>query len=197
MSFGIIRWIVVIPLFLLALLGLGSSFGYGIRLVQIKILPRVPEIVDLIDTALGSTMATDILLSMALSVLLHRGRSGIPRTDRMINTLILYTVNNGLLTSVCALLDVVVHATLPTTFAFLSFYFLLSKLYTNTFLATLNARRSLAGKGEYLQEYTTTFPLSVTDNSNRYAGNSVTVLNADSISTKSAENKVKTAESLV
>ncbi|EPQ58595.1 hypothetical protein GLOTRDRAFT_91955 [Gloeophyllum trabeum ATCC 11539] len=156
---------------------IASGFAYGIRLV----LTHVPEIVDLINMALGSTVATDVLLTVALSFLLNRARSGINRTDKMINTLILYAVNNGLLTS-------------------------------NTLLATLNARRSISGKGEFGQEYTTSLRLNhfrVVGNTNvieltpntsgnshtrvgtgeavkTYAGQSQTVLNPENHSIKSA-----------
>lgn len=217
MSKGIIRWAFVIPLVVLAFLGLASGFAYGIRLILIRVLTHVPEIVDLINMALGSTVATDVLLTVALSFLLNRARSGINRTDKMINTLILYAVNNGLLTSLCALLDVIVHSKLPATFAFLSFYFLLSKLYSNTLLATLNARRSISGKGEFGQEYTTSLRLNhfrVVGNTNvieltpntsgnshtrvgtgeavkTYAGQSQTVLNPENHSIKSARSFLK------
>ncbi|KAF9219032.1 hypothetical protein BS17DRAFT_469268 [Gyrodon lividus] len=148
MSGTSLRWVLTIPTLVLSAFSLATGYAYGAKLVEIKVLTRVPEIVSLINMALGSTVAVDVLITLFLSLTLYFNKTGITRSDSVINRLIVYTVNNGLLTSLCALLDVIVHSALPTTFAFLAFYFLLSKLYSNTFLSTLNARRSLRGRGE-------------------------------------------------
>jgi len=57
----------------------------------------------------------------------------------------LYSINTGVLTSLFALLCLLLFAALPvySKFAFIAIYFVLPKLLLNSFLATLNARQSL------------------------------------------------------
>lgn len=50
---------------------------------------------------------TDILITAALIALLHRSRTGFRRSDNMINRLILFTVNTGALTSILAIIIVI------------------------------------------------------------------------------------------
>ncbi|OSD00606.1 hypothetical protein PYCCODRAFT_1437195 [Trametes coccinea BRFM310] len=55
----------------------------------------------------GSTMAVtaDTLLTAVLIIVLHKSRTGIRRTDSMIDVMIMYAVNTGLLTGVFNLLS--------------------------------------------------------------------------------------------
>ncbi|KIM79500.1 hypothetical protein PILCRDRAFT_823410 [Piloderma croceum F 1598] len=148
MSRGIVRYATVTILFLISALSFATGFAYASRILEIKVVARVAEAMNLMNVALGSTVAGDILLTICMSFLLSRSRTGIERTDTLVNTLIKYTVRNGLITSACALLVVIMNAALPRTQAFLAFYSLLSKLYANTLLSTLNARNVLRSKSE-------------------------------------------------
>ncbi|PAV15923.1 hypothetical protein PNOK_0878100 [Pyrrhoderma noxium] len=84
---------------------------------------------------------TDILITATLIALLHRSRTGFRRSDNMINRLILFTVNTGALTSILAIIIVIMIQLYPTTLIYVAFYCCISRFYTNTLLATLNARR--------------------------------------------------------
>ncbi|KIM79495.1 hypothetical protein PILCRDRAFT_557932 [Piloderma croceum F 1598] len=147
MSRGIFRYASVTLLSLVSALAFVMGFAYASRLLQIKLIAHSQQISALMDTALGSTMAEDILLTIWLSYLLTRSRTGSQQTDTLINTLIKYTVRNGLVTSTCAFFDVILRAIFPTTLAFIPFYFVLAQLYIVTSLATLNARNSLRNQG--------------------------------------------------
>ncbi|OBZ77498.1 hypothetical protein A0H81_01971 [Grifola frondosa] len=70
-------------------------------------------------------------------------RTGFARTDSIVRILMMYSVNTGALTSLCALLCLVTYANMPNNFVFIAFYFVLPKLFLNSLLATLNARRKL------------------------------------------------------
>ncbi|GJE90790.1 hypothetical protein PsYK624_069340 [Phanerochaete sordida] len=56
----------------------------------------------------------------------------------------IYTVNTGLITSVFAVADVTTCAAMPNNFIFVAIYFLLNGLYSNSLLASLNARDYLS-----------------------------------------------------
>ncbi|OCH88049.1 hypothetical protein OBBRIDRAFT_889376 [Obba rivulosa] len=93
--------------------------------------------------SLSCSMAADFIITLSLVYYLHKGRSGFKRTDRLINVLIIYTVNTGLLTSLTAALTITFNQVIPTRFWDVVPYFLLSKFYVNSMLATLNARSKL------------------------------------------------------
>jgi len=92
--------------------------------------------------------ASDLSVACALSWLLFRSRTGFRRTDTLINSLMAYTVNTGLIVGIDAALGMITYIVMPSNFIFLSFYLLLSKLYLNSYLATLNARDDLRERVE-------------------------------------------------
>lgn len=97
----------------------------------------------LIYTAFGSSVFVDVLIAGSLCVLLHRSRSGFKSTDSLVNTLMLYSINTGLLTSIAAMACFVTFAIWPHTFIFIGIFFVLGKLYINSILAVLNTRKFL------------------------------------------------------
>ncbi|KAI0049363.1 hypothetical protein FA95DRAFT_1677629 [Auriscalpium vulgare] len=98
-----------------------------------------------IDFAAGA--GSDIYVAVALSYYLARSRTGFnTRTDSIVNILLLYTINTGLLTAADATLGMILYIAMPDNFIFIAFYFQLSKLYTNAYLATLNNRNTLREK---------------------------------------------------
>ncbi|KJA25048.1 hypothetical protein HYPSUDRAFT_434943 [Hypholoma sublateritium FD-334 SS-4] len=94
-------------------------------------------------TALGSSIVVDGLITVSLCMLLEGIRTGYRSMDSLVNTLMLYSINTGLLTSLCATACFVTFAIWPHQFVFMGFYFVLSKLYINSLLAVLNTREAL------------------------------------------------------
>jgi hypothetical protein len=103
--------------------------------------------------------AGDVLIAATLCVLLHRSRTGFQRSDTMINKLILFAVNTGVLTSLCAVASLISIVVAGNTFIYIAFYFCIGRLYSNSLLATLNARKFVRGGGEGI--HTTSGDLSV------------------------------------
>ncbi|TFY82911.1 hypothetical protein EWM64_g1106 [Hericium alpestre] len=100
--------------------------------------------------ALGA--ATDIFTAASLSYFLHKMRTGYQKSDTLINRLILYSVNTGFLTSAVSIAVLALYNTMPDNFIFMGAYFVLSKLYANSCVATLNTRRFVRGKGTDREE---------------------------------------------
>ncbi|KAH9848025.1 hypothetical protein C2E23DRAFT_889474 [Lenzites betulinus] len=94
----------------------------------------------------GSTMAVsaDVLLTIMLIILLHRSRTGIKRTDTMIDTLIIYSVNTGLLTGIFNMLSLIFAFTRPADLIYIGFAIPATKMYATTLLAALNSRQHVA-----------------------------------------------------
>ncbi|OCH93214.1 hypothetical protein OBBRIDRAFT_832854 [Obba rivulosa] len=85
----------------------------------------------------------DIVIAYAQIVVLQQCRTGFRRTDSVVKILMLYSINTALLTTICAICNLVTFAALPGTLLYEVFYFMLPKLLLNSCLATLNARRDL------------------------------------------------------
>ncbi|KAE9393103.1 hypothetical protein BT96DRAFT_999734 [Gymnopus androsaceus JB14] len=96
-----------------------------------------------LDATLISICVADSILAGFLCVLLWNSRSGIKRTNSVISTLILYTVTTGLLTSVVAIATLIIMLTMKETFAYAGAFYMLSKLYFSSLLATLNRREKI------------------------------------------------------
>ncbi|THH08978.1 hypothetical protein EW145_g2331 [Phellinidium pouzarii] len=92
---------------------------------------------------LGSDIAVDVLVAIILCYFLRQSRTGFKSTDNVINVLMMYVINTGLLTAVCATCCIAIYVAMPTTFIFIGFYFCLPKLYFNSMLAMLNSRETL------------------------------------------------------
>ncbi|KAF9493273.1 hypothetical protein BDN71DRAFT_1450502 [Pleurotus eryngii] len=102
----------------------------------------------------SSTVACDLLISASMAYYLnkHKRRSGIRRTENLLDGLIVYVIGIGLLTSVFAILDFVTWVALPKQLIFLTFHSIISKLYVNSLLVTLNARSGFRAKDVSVSE---------------------------------------------
>ncbi|KAL7284207.1 hypothetical protein ACG7TL_001489 [Trametes sanguinea] len=140
----------------------GGSIAFAIRGFGIPNFFALSEISGILYTSLGAGVVADILIAASMCVLLAKRQTGFARTDSMVRVLILYSVNTGALTSLCALLCLITYATMPDNFVFIGVYFVLPKLFLNSLLATLNARRPLreAGSGPMLSIPLTTTSIS-------------------------------------
>ncbi|KAF9023684.1 hypothetical protein BDZ89DRAFT_1162636 [Hymenopellis radicata] len=85
----------------------------------------------------------DIFITASLIFFLHKSKSGMQRSNQVMNSLILFSLNTGLLTSICAFMSLIMILVYPDTFLYITFFFNLSRLYSNSLLATLNARKKL------------------------------------------------------
>ncbi|KAI3615052.1 hypothetical protein WG66_016833 [Moniliophthora roreri] len=93
-------------------------------------------------TALSFTAAVDMICATALSYYLHSNRSGIQRSDTLINKLIIHSINNGALTSLASISVVIVMAPKPKNLLYLAIFEVVGNLYANSLLSTLNSRKS-------------------------------------------------------
>ncbi|KAJ6566476.1 hypothetical protein B0H19DRAFT_1137918 [Mycena capillaripes] len=89
--------------------------------------------------------AADVIITSTLCFMLYRTRPTSLRTETMVNRLILFTINTGLLTSLCAVASLISLIVSPSTLIYASFYFCIGRLYSNALLASLNARDVIRG----------------------------------------------------
>ncbi|KAH9933252.1 uncharacterized protein BXZ73DRAFT_101212 [Epithele typhae] len=125
-------------------------FGLGVVFtIDSFILGRFSKFANLTwvtCVGLGSAAASDILIAVAMCYYLYSKRTGLKKTDSVVTTLMVYSINSGLTTSVIATICVVTFAAMPTNFVWLSFFWIMGKCYVNSFLALLNSREGLRDK---------------------------------------------------
>ncbi|KAI0330285.1 hypothetical protein GY45DRAFT_1323825 [Cubamyces sp. BRFM 1775] len=92
----------------------------------------------------GSCSVCDALITAGLCYFLQAGRTGIKGTDTLIDRLIIYAIERGLLTTICQIMHMILTVALPGHAYFLPFAMMESKLYANALLATLNVRNALS-----------------------------------------------------
>ncbi|KAL1940981.1 hypothetical protein VTO73DRAFT_7617 [Trametes versicolor] len=98
----------------------------------------------IVSVAYGMLVLCDLINSTALIVVLRRSRTGVKRTDTVIDTLVLYTVNTGLLTTIVSSLVFAFALAYPDNLIYGALSIPGVKLYSNSVLALLNSRRALS-----------------------------------------------------
>ncbi|KAI0656128.1 hypothetical protein C8Q70DRAFT_1056993 [Cubamyces menziesii] len=107
-------------------------------------LKEFPAYSWLVSTGFGCAALAEFFLTGTLVVVLWRSRTGSKRTDSIIEILIIYSVNTGLLTSIFDLLSFIFALILPGNLIYVAVGSVAVKLYANSVLAVLNSRRSLS-----------------------------------------------------
>jgi len=89
--------------------------------------------------------ATDVILATSLCYHLSKWRgAGFERTTRLIGRLMIWSIETGLLTSIAAVALLVCFLTMPNNFVWIGIFSILARLFSNSFLGSLNARPNLA-----------------------------------------------------
>ncbi|PIL32224.1 hypothetical protein GSI_05469 [Ganoderma sinense ZZ0214-1] len=100
------------------------------------------------SAAMGMVIAADGTLTVLLTVVLHRSRTGLKSTDSMLNILIMYTINTGLLTGTISIVAFFMAVIYPDTLIDAGLNQVTAKLYANSMLAVLNSRHFLSNYGK-------------------------------------------------
>ncbi|KIP03353.1 hypothetical protein PHLGIDRAFT_130199 [Phlebiopsis gigantea 11061_1 CR5-6] len=97
---------------------------------------------------LSSAVALDILITGGLCYYLRKSKSGFSSINGIIDTLVLYTVETGLATCITTIIALVCWVTMPNNLIFLGLHFMISKLYANSLMASLNSRYTLRARSQ-------------------------------------------------
>ncbi|KAI0323970.1 hypothetical protein GY45DRAFT_1289638 [Cubamyces sp. BRFM 1775] len=100
----------------------------------------------IVSVAYGLAVLCDIITASALIFVLRRSRTGVKRTDSVVDILVLYTINTGLLTTVVGMLVFIFALVQPGNLIYAAISIPGVKLYSNSVLAMLNSRRSLSAR---------------------------------------------------
>jgi len=138
-------WRITAPILVLAVLRLCAACvttSEMLRLQSFKAFYKQFRWVFTLGLSLSSS--ADILITISLCYKLRTSRTGSRGMDNVIDSLVLYTFENGSLTGAGTVLSMICWLTMPYNRLFLGLHFIIAKLYANTLLVTLNTRRNLS-----------------------------------------------------
>ncbi|EPS97871.1 hypothetical protein FOMPIDRAFT_1042713 [Fomitopsis schrenkii] len=150
-----------LPLIIAILSSMRLIFGCIVtgRMLEIKVLAELPHrIGPLVGIGMGAGSLADWIITASLVFFLRRHRTGLDDTNNLLDKLTYWTVNNGLFTSIVGVCVIITLLAMPYNMIYLAFHLLLSKLYANALLATLNYRKAHRGRG--IEETTRGHPTS-------------------------------------
>ncbi|KAJ7617854.1 hypothetical protein FB45DRAFT_932823 [Roridomyces roridus] len=123
--------------------------GMGVAVEAFLDVAREPDYFVLQDTygwlitcALNIGAVLDVVICIAMCKYLKRMYSAynFPRSDKLIDRLVSWTIQTGLITSMTSVAVVISFQTMKHNFVWLALYTFLAKLYTNSLLVSLNSR---------------------------------------------------------
>jgi len=167
------NWFMTISIVVLAAARLVAGVVNAVKFFEIQIIAKFPAACEaIVAVSLGSGTAADLLITGCLVYYLrgHTSPGFNTSTDSLVNKIILWTVNNGLLTSVVGIAVLIAFIFSKNNMIYFAIYVTLSKLYINALLATLNSRRVTRGRGVE-DESTASMPMSVRGPQSTHRGN--------------------------
>ncbi|KAI0639617.1 hypothetical protein C8Q77DRAFT_76326 [Trametes polyzona] len=97
----------------------------------------------LMSLTFACSMTADVLISSSLCILLAMRKTGYAKSDGIVKTLTMYSINTGLISTLCAALCLITYLKMPDNFVFMALYLVYPELLHNALLATYNSRPSL------------------------------------------------------
>ncbi|KAK0207372.1 hypothetical protein IW262DRAFT_663352 [Armillaria fumosa] len=147
----------VLPWFIF--LAVAACLGAGIygtyEMYTLSSYLQISKIKTAIYVVFSTDVAADFFIAATMCYYLHKGRemTGFSSTTKVIVGLMRFAVMSGLTTSACSLFSLIAYIAWPNSLIFLAVHFTLPKLYINSLLAMLNARK--AQRQDETKEYST------------------------------------------
>jgi len=116
--------------------------GLAVNIIQFK-NPTSYPLQPLCRCALVGAMVCDATICGSMVYFFRSYRVGQPRTEPVLQQLIILFVNMGVILCICAAATLILYETKRGTGASLTSVFISSKLYINSMMATLNVRKHL------------------------------------------------------
>ncbi|KAH7920362.1 hypothetical protein BV22DRAFT_1198954 [Leucogyrophana mollusca] len=185
-------WRITAPLGIFALLRLCSASVTTAEMIHMNTFSGFKAQFRWVFT-LGLALSTlvDVLIAVFLCYSLRTNRKASSSMDRVVNSVILYTLENGSLTSAATIISMICWLVMPNNLIFMGLHFVISKLYANSLLATLNARKQLQ-KDRAHRGLSGELPVAFPGFANRFRSNYSS--RVDPVTTKLEINVEKTVE---
>jgi len=140
----ILRWAVTGIIISLSLVQTIIGFVVMAKCYQVKAFLDFKAVTWGVDLWLGCACACDVIIALAMCYFLHTSRTGIKRTDQLINRLMAYAIQTGALTSIVEIICLATFTGSQFHFGHILVVFPLSGLYSTSLMANLHARHPTA-----------------------------------------------------
>ncbi|KAJ7469988.1 hypothetical protein B0H11DRAFT_1388209 [Mycena galericulata] len=147
-------WRYVTPVILLALLQLAFGIAQTVGLAVVNRNSRLDATVVTSTAQAVASLACDIAITAILLHILRRSRTGVKRTDSVLDKMIIYAFNRGAMTSLMALLQFILFIALPGTFVFSSFFLPSCHVYVISVCSMLTSRETLRAELRSISTFT-------------------------------------------
>ncbi|KAK0502347.1 hypothetical protein EDD18DRAFT_688198 [Armillaria luteobubalina] len=139
--------IVPIIVMVLGVLSFGAGLAYIVDQAKHPTVDGLTSPMRTVENCLdnGFAAAADLVTTIALSVYLSKSRTGIQRTDTILQKLFKYILGRGVLVFLMHTVKLIMHIATPREILWMPIYLCLSKVYTIT-LRDLNYRPQLQEK---------------------------------------------------
>ncbi|KAK0234676.1 hypothetical protein EDD85DRAFT_844880 [Armillaria nabsnona] len=140
--------IVPVVVMVLGALSFGAGLAYIVDQARHPTVDGLVTKMRTVENCLdnGFAAAADLVTTIALSVYLSKSRTGIQRTDTILQNLFKYILGRGILVFLMHTVKLIMHIVSPKEILWMPIYLCLSKVYTITLLTTLNYRPQLQEK---------------------------------------------------
>ncbi|KAG9308947.1 hypothetical protein JVU11DRAFT_11247 [Chiua virens] len=139
------KGIVAGPVFVLAFIRMVAATVSMVEMIvlqsYISFAQTFPSCIFTLGLALSAFV--DVVITTFLCYFLRSNRSRVHSTNRIMDTLTFWTVQNGSITCFAAIASLVCWTVMPENRIFLGLHFIMGKLYANSLLATLNTRSKI------------------------------------------------------
>ncbi|KZV87465.1 hypothetical protein EXIGLDRAFT_201707 [Exidia glandulosa HHB12029] len=128
--------------FVLSVARLGLNVGLEITVVRTPTIAVVEtqQFKSLVVSTLTIGTFTDIVVAAAICIALLRRRTGLVTSNHIVDRVVAYTVGSGLATSIVSVVELVTYVTMPRNYVWMVFFSIISKVFSNSLLASLNQR---------------------------------------------------------
>jgi len=126
---------------LILVIGYSAVITFLVKMYSVSTFLQLSQLRWEILVSFAMSTLNDFVLSAGICHLLSLRQTTFAQTKSMIWVIMCYAVISGMITSICSLASLITCALMPHNLIFQSIEFLLPKLYFNSYLAMLNARR--------------------------------------------------------
>ncbi|KAI6127149.1 hypothetical protein F5141DRAFT_375719 [Pisolithus sp. B1] len=127
----------------LAIPSFALGMACGIKAWMIQVLSKLPQLNNLVIAWLAFQVTIDVFITVTLTIIFLRSKTGYHKTDTVLNRLIRGAIQTGLFAVIFSLGDLVSFLALPTTNLYGMFAIPIGRIYTNTLFDTLLTRDKL------------------------------------------------------
>ncbi|KAF8797592.1 hypothetical protein BYT27DRAFT_6934491 [Phlegmacium glaucopus] len=139
-----VNWkIIPIVIVVIALAQSAAALSIAIGFIPLKSILLLHRMFPRTIVWLGGAALADVIISISMVYVLYSAKKrAFGSTEKVLNRLIRSTVETGVVTTLCATLELGFFLGLPTTNVHVLFALMLSKLYSNALMTSLNSRRT-------------------------------------------------------